>query len=213
MTYKLLILEDDPFARLSISSATTNLGLAPIIVESSPNIALDKAAKVMPDAAILDLHLGSGATGLDVAVALRKLNPEIGIVLLTSYEDPRLLNPSLPKPPSGTVYLVKKDIENLKELGEAVELSVSQGVTKSDSKNTTAFGKMTDSQIETLRLIANGLSNSEIAKQRFITEKSVELTITRLSKKLGIAGSPDYNQRVRIARIYFRSIGLKYDEE
>lgn len=212
MSPKILVLEDNNFIRLSVSTALYELGLPTTIVEGSAEVALAKAKQAIPDVAILDLHLGLGPTGLDVAVALRKLNPKMGIVFLTSYEDPRLLNPSLPSPPAGSVYLVKNAISDMSELRFAVKTAISQGETKKGNGLGGELGTMSDSQIETLRLVAQGLSNSEIAKSRFITERSVELAISRLSKRLGLVSAPDSNHRIRLARIYFRSIGLNYEE-
>lgn len=212
MSPKILVLEDNNFIRLSVSTALYELGFPTTIVEGSAEVALAKAKQAIPDVAILDLHLGLGPTGLDVAVALRKLNPKMGIVFLTSYEDPRLLNPSLPSPPAGSVYLVKNAISDMSELRFAVKTAISQGETKKGKLLRGELGNMSDSQIETLRLVAQGLSNSEIAKRRFITERSAELTISRLSKRLGLVSAPDSNHRIRLARIYFRSIGLNYEE-
>lgn len=212
MSPKILVLEDNNFIRLSVSTALYELGLPITIVEGSAEVALAKAKQAIPDVAILDLHLGLGPTGLDVAVALRKLNLKMGIIFLTSYEDPRLLNPSLPSPPAGSVYLVKNAISDMSELRFAVKTAISQGETKKGNGLGGELGRMSDSQIETLRLVAQGLSNSEIAKRRFITERSVELAISRLAKRLGLVSTPDFNHRIRLARIYFRSIGLTYEE-
>jgi DNA-binding NarL/FixJ family response regulator len=74
-----------------------------------------------------------------------------------------------------------------------------------------AFGSLTDVQVETLKLVAEGLSNSEIAIQRSVSQKSIEQTIARVSKALGITPDSKSNQRVHIARVYFRSIGAKTD--
>jgi DNA-binding NarL/FixJ family response regulator len=74
-----------------------------------------------------------------------------------------------------------------------------------------AFGTLTDVQIETLKLVAEGLSNSEIAIQRSVSQKSIEQTIARVAKALGITPDSKSNQRVHIARVYFRSIGAKTD--
>jgi len=207
MSIRVLVLEDDPFTRLSVVSALVHFGFSVIAEESDPASALARAKAARPEVALLDLHLGTGATGLDVAQELRRLNPKIGIVMLTSYEDPRLLSPSLPPVPRGTVYLTKRAIQNLAVLRTAVLEAAISALDNSEPTHTPAFGKLSDTQIETLRLVAQGLSNSEIAKNRFVTEKSVETTIARVAKSLGIISGPSSNQRVHIARVYFRSIG------
>ena len=66
---------------------------------------------------------------------------------------------------------------------------------------------MTDIQVETLRMVAQGHTNSEIAKQRFVTEKAVEQTIAKIAKALDIPAATNQNQRVHIARVYFRLTG------
>ena len=68
---------------------------------------------------------------------------------------------------------------------------------------------LTDSQLETMRLIARGLSNAEIAKIRGVNEKSVEQTISRLIANLHLPSGPDKNQRVQISRLYFEKTGSK----
>ena len=211
MALKVLVLEDDPFTRLSVVSALRHFGFNVVAEEADPASALEMASLSNPEVAMLDLHLGKGATGLDVAKELRRVNPRIGIVMLTSFEDPRLLGPSLPPVPRGTVYLTKRSIQNLTLLKGAVLEAAENARNQSQVEHVSAFGRLTDIQIETLRLVAQGLSNSEIAKQRFVKEKSVELTISRVAKSLGILNSPSANQRVHIARVYFRSIGAMQD--
>jgi len=211
MALKVLVLEDDPFTRLSVVSALRHFGFNVVAEEADPASALEMASLSNPEVAMLDLHLGKGATGLDVAKELRRVNPRIGIVMLTSFEDPRLLGPSLPPVPRGTVYLTKRSIQNLTLLKGAVLEAAEKARNQSQVEHVSAFGRLTDIQIETLRLVAQGLSNSEIAKQRFVKEKSVELTISRVAKSLGILNSPSANQRVHIARVYFRSIGAMQD--
>ena len=211
MTLRVLVLEDDPFTRLSIVAALRHFGFDVVAEEAEPGKAIERALNVKPEVAMLDLHLGKGATGLDVAKELRRVNPRIGIIMLTSFEDPRLLGPSLPPVPRGTVYLTKKSVQNLALLKAAVNDAAAAALDNSESENVSAFGRLSDVQIETLRLVAEGLSNSEIAKRRFVTEKSVEVTISRVMKSLGISASAGLNQRVHVAGIYFRSIGANLD--
>lgn len=211
MTLRVLVLEDDPFTRLSIVAALRHFGFDVVAEEAEPGRAIERAMAVKPEVAMLDLHLGKGATGLDVAKELRRVNPRIGIVMLTSFEDPRLLGPSLPPVPKGTVYLTKKSVQNLTLLKAAVNEAAAAALENNEPENESAFGRLSDVQIETLRLVAEGLSNSEIAKRRFVKEKSVELTISRVAKSLGIVNSNSVNQRVHIARVYFRSTGVMQD--
>jgi two-component system, NarL family, nitrate/nitrite response regulator NarL len=213
MKLRVLVVEDDPFTRLSVVAALRHFGFDVVAEEAEPGRAIERALAVKPEVAMLDLHLGKGPTGLDVANELRRVNPKIGIVMLTSFEDPRLLGPSLPAVPKGTVYLTKQSVQNLSLLKSAVTEAAAAALSNGEAANQSAFGKLSDVQIETLRLVAEGLSNSEIAKRRFVKEKSVELTISRVAKSLGIVNSNSVNQRVHIARVYFRSTGVLQDAQ
>lgn len=65
----------------------------------------------------------------------------------------------------------------------------------------------TDIQIETYRLLARGLSNSEIAKSRFVSEKSVEQIVARIAQHLRVSPDRSQNLRVVLTGEYFIWIG------
>jgi len=127
------------------------------------------------------------------------------VVFLTSFEEPRFLNPKLGELPEGSVYLVKSEITEMSVLEAGIAAAMAK---LGQLPPAGRIQVLSDTQIETLRLVAQGLSNAEIAKQRFITEKSVEITISRIAKTLGITNEPTKNQRVHIANVYFRSRGI-----
>jgi len=206
-----IVVEDDSLTRLSLVAALEQSGINVLAHTGNAGEALAEALRLKPNLALLDLHLGSGPTGIDVARALRRTDPSIGIVFLTSYDDPRLLTPSLPPLPAGSQYITKRSVSDLAVLLEAIDRSIS---TKRSSarQHIPAFGELSDVQIETLRLVAQGLSNAEIAKRRFVKPKSVELTISRVAKALGITSDSTQNQRVHIAKVYFRALGIDVAE-
>jgi two-component system nitrate/nitrite response regulator NarL len=206
-----LVVEDDSLTRLSLVAALEKSGIFVAAHTSTAGEAIAEASKTRPNVALLDLHLGNGPTGIDVARALRRTDPSIGIVFLTSYDDPRLLTPSLPPLPAGSRYLTKRSVTDLKILLDAIGASMSTKRSAA-SQHIAAFGDLSDVQIETLRLVAQGLSNAEIAKRRFVKPKSVELTISRVAKALGIAQDSSQNQRVHIAKVYFRAVGSEVAE-
>ena len=206
---KVMVVEDDAFTRFTLIST---LHLSNFIVVAEANNsgeAIIKAEKFKPDVVLLDLDLGKGPTGVDLAVALRNKYPKIGIVILTSYSDPRLHRSSIPDLPSGSIFLVKQDISNPREIENKV-LASSQNPVGIDSVKVPNKFELSDTQIETLRLVAQGLSNLEIAKQRFVTEKSVELTISRVAKKLGISRDQASNQRVQLVKKVLELTGKNY---
>jgi DNA-binding NarL/FixJ family response regulator len=154
------------------------------------------------DVLIADIHLGTELSGADVARVAEEQNPEIGVVYLTSYEDPRLALGGAPVLlVKNSVYLVKQSIESGTELVEAIE-TVRNKRGGGLSTPATPLAKLTDRQMQTLALLAEGLSNKEIARKRGITEQSVAISINRISKALGVSPHLDRNQRVHLARVY-----------
>jgi len=134
-------------------------------------------------------------------------------VMLTTYSDPRLLRANLPDIPAGTEYLIKSNVGEIRIVSEAIQRAISNASSPKVKSRQPRHDiprdiqGMTDIQIETLRMVAQGHTNSEIAKQRFVSEKAVEQTIAKIAKGLDIPAATNQNQRVHIARVYFRLTG------
>lgn len=203
------MLEDDSFTRLTLVTTLRTAGLIVVAECSTASEALESHALHRPAVAVLDLDLGPGPTGLDVAHALRRSDPRIGIVFLTSFHDARLVTGNGQQAPGGSQYLVKQNIESLSTILSAIRSSMgSRTLSHPGASGLEEFGSLTATQIETLRLVAEGLSNKEIAHRRNVREKSVEQTIGRIAHALNITTSLSSNQRVNLAKAYFRLRGV-----
>ena len=207
MTVRVLLVEDDAFTRTTLASALRLHGIQVVAVADGVESGME-AARMHPfDVAVLDLDLGAGPTGIDLSHGLRRLRPDVGIVMLTSFADPRLLSTSLADLPLGSAYVVKQSLHSMELLTTAIEAAAD----RRGGGATEAFVTgLTKSQIDTLRLLASGLSNAEIARVRVVTEKSVEQAVARTAKRLGVMASPSANQRVALAREYFRLTGAMH---
>lgn len=211
---RVMVVEDDDFTRSTVVSALQIQGIDVVGQSSTVSPAMTLFNELKPDAVVLDLDLGAGPNGIDLAIAIRRKRPNVGIVILTTFEDPRLLHPKIPAPPTGTVYLVKRKVAEIGSLFKSIEKSIEN---VKNIKNTPAvakevapeLAKVTESQLETMKLIAEGHSNSEIAKIRGVSEKSIEQTISRLVAHLDIPKGAKSNQRVQISKIYFRLTGSR----
>jgi len=211
---RVMVVEDDDFTRSTVVSALQIQGVDVVCETGSVGPAMKLADELKPDAVILDLDLGAGPNGIDLAIGLRRKNPRIGIVLLTTFEDPRLLNAKIPNVPIGSEYLIKRQVGEIQTLYKAILkaiASASNGKNLSVNKNqgSPELEKVTDSQLETMRLIAKGHSNAEIAEIRGVTEKSIEQTISRLVSNLDLPKTGKGNQRVQISKMYFRLTGSR----
>lgn len=209
---RVMIVEDDDFTRAMLLSSLKLEGMDVVGDSATVRGAISIMENLKPDIAIIDLHLGSGPTGLDLALSFRLRYPRVGIVLLTTYDDPRLLAPNLPALPLGAVYLVKRDLTTISLLVQAIDVALSNvresmPTTSKKFLHSNPLEAITDSQIETMRLLAHGLSNKEIASTKGISEKSVEQSITRLGTQLGISRDDSKNIRVQITKMYYQLTG------
>ncbi|MEY3733277.1 MAG: hypothetical protein RL347_636 [Actinomycetota bacterium] len=203
MARSVLLVEDDNLVRAALAAGLTHHGFA-VTAVGDARAAMATFTESTPDVAVLDLHLGPGPTGIDLAVGMRQHVPGIGLVLLTSFTDPRLLRTSLDTIPAGMLYLVKQSVDDLSLLATAIHAAPEAAAS---SATPAPRSPLTTAQADTLRLLAAGLSNSEIARVRVVTEATVEKTIARTAQALGIAYEEGTNQRVALARAYFTLIG------
>jgi DNA-binding NarL/FixJ family response regulator len=204
---KLLIVEDDSMMLQALSSGLIANGISNVEVANSASIAMQKFRTFKPDVSLIDIELRQGPTGVDVSHAMRKLDPNVGVVFLTSLADPRLVDSRLPELPEGSIYLRKNSVKNLSEVIEALNLAISGDLKEIKSKTDDDFLDLSKAQFEIIRLIAQGHSNLEISNIRVTTVKSTENAISRLAKKLGITNSTTASQRVLLARKYSELTG------
>lgn len=204
-----LVVDDDDFTRFLLVRTLASLGAMDVRETNASSAALRLADEAAPDLAILDLDLGPGPTGIDLAHGLRRLRPTIAIVVLSSYTDPRLMGVNR-ELPLGAVYLSKRDIGDADTLRTAIErvLNAPLGRRATDSSVRSGDGRrLSDSQVEVMRMIAQGYSNAEIARRRTLTEAAVEKAITRLIRQLDLIPGRGDNLRVLITQAYFERTG------
>ena len=201
-----LIVDDDKFVRTSLDGALSNSGFEVLGSVSTAKEALINYAEAPSDVALLDLDLGIGPTGFDLAQALRKLNQQVGIIFLTSYQDPRFASIGGIKAPKGSRYLVKSEIENISQITSTV-LQTKHRPFNDNVNHINRFEKLTDLQIDVWREVSAGLSSAEIANRRDISEKAVEAVLARIYTFLEIKKDKTNNPRIMLANSFKKFSG------
>jgi DNA-binding NarL/FixJ family response regulator len=206
---RLILVEDDPFTRATLGDALALHGFDVRARVGTAIDAIEAQLKHDPQVALLDLDLGVGASGIDVAIALRKKNPKIGIVFLTTYKDPRLINSNIPVLPEGSIFLNKLEMNSTAKIAIQISLAIVKPLVKRTMPwvRSGPLSSMSSSQIEILKDIAAGLSTSEIARTRGVSEQAIDKSIKKISKNLGIPKSTDSHMRVQIVRAFFENKG------
>jgi DNA-binding NarL/FixJ family response regulator len=203
-----LLVEDDVFSRSTLAAALLGANFEVRAQVSKASDAFKAVTKYSIDVAIIDLDLGPGANGIDIAVALRNINSKIGIIILTSYSDPRVANPNSLSLPKGSKFITKSTLTDFGVLIRAIlDLKAQPLSTKGASKILRVV--LSENQLSVLQGVAEGLTTKEIANRAGVSEKAVEGTITRLYSMLKLPRQNSLNPRVQLARAYFELSGKK----
>ena len=209
---KVLVVEDEPLLRALILTALEADGF---IVRGAANAseARTVADDFDPDVALLDIELGDGPSGIDLSMMLRKSNPEIALVFLTHIPEPRVVGVDNRAIPRNAAYLVKDRIAEPGVVKSAIDAALRDRVGREfrDDKKSHPLSEVSRSQLEVLKQVALGRSNSEIAQARGTTIRAVENLVKRALESAGI-NSGEGNSRVLAAREFIKVAGLPHDK-
>lgn len=203
-----LLVEDDVFISSTLAAALIGANFEVKGGVANAKDALAAVQKFSIDIAILDLDLGPGANGIDVAHALRQVQSSIGVIILTSYSDPRMANPDSLSLPKGAKFITKSTLTDFGPLVRAI-IELKSFPTSNQVNTKIKSSPFTTNQLVVLRAVAEGLTTKEIAKRLKVSEKAIEGTITRLNAILEISKDTSLNPRVQLARAYFDLAGKK----
>ena len=207
---RVLVVEDEPMLLGLVCAKLTADGFV-VRPAGSAAEAREVAKGFDPDIALLDIQLGTGPTGIDLAAILRIEYPNIGVVFLTHIPEPRLAGLSNNDIPKGSAYLVKDRIADPGVLVAAIEAAARNKVGNEFRDDKTFEHRMrsvSNSQIAVLRMVSLGMSNTEIAAQRKTTIRAVENLISRAIAAAGITATTSENMRVVAAREFIRTVGM-----
>lgn len=202
---RVLVVEDDPFVGSLLAEALRGQGFEVLQVDSA--LAAKKALKTFdPDAALLDIGLGTGPSGIDLAQYLRLKHPDIAPILLTRQS----VGTDAAAIPEGVGFLRKSLISDTTYLVSALEDALRDrgNPVRHDAIIEPALRALTKNQREVLHLLALGYSNAEIAKKRGITVSGAEQNVTAIFKAFGLDRNNAVDRRVEVVRRYIAAVGI-----
>ena len=215
---RVLIINDDAF-ELATMSASLRLHSTNIVGEANNMLIAENLFRSLQhEVVLIDLQF-SGEEAVGLLQRFRKMDPKLGIVIITSCPDLRLFGLLERNIPKGSRIILKRSVSDLSIITFALAECLNSAQDGSSMKwislhstihaNSflTILNEFTDIQIETLRLVAQGLSNSEIARVRFVSEKSVEQIVARIAQHLSISPDRSKNLRVILTGEYFKWLG------
>lgn len=193
----ILIVDDHAVVRQGLRAyLSTQPNLSILGEASSGQEAICLLGKLVPDVVLMDLVM-PGIGGVEAIREIKRISPRTQVLVLTSYHDDEHIFPALRA--GATSYLLKDvEMETLTDaiikaangepsLNSHVASRVIQEMHGVHAEADDSFGDLTEREVEVLKLIANGLSNTKIAEQLVISEYTVKGHVSNILSKLHLA--------------------------
>jgi len=205
-----LVVEDD---RLTLGLLAETLTQAGFVVGAAANASEARRMwSIMdPDAVVLDVDLGPGVNGFDLADAFRAQVPHLAVLFLSNLPDARFAGRNPATLPADAGYVRKDQLADSKALVialDAVLRGSGRDVPRHDRDPERPMADLSRTQVEVLRMVALGLTNQQIAAERGTTVKAVHNVITRAMLLIGEGAAEEGSARVVAAREFIRAAGL-----
>lgn len=205
---RVLVVEDDEFVRGLVAHTLTEAGFE--VATAGDVLEASRVFKDLdPDALVVDIHLGPGPTGMELAHSLKTRSPGVAILAISNYPTAASAGIST-ELPDDTAFICKKELTSANVLVDAVEavLRNSRLDIMGDTDLDSPLARLTTNQLAVLRLMAEGWSNGDIAEQRGATLRSVEQMCHRIFQRLEVNDDPRKSARVEAVKIYSRVFGI-----
>jgi DNA-binding NarL/FixJ family response regulator len=191
---RVILADDHPLFLSALEAALQEAGLVVLGTAGTGAEVLELADRCEPDAVLLDLCM----PGMDGVTCIRRLSalyPGLRIVVVSATDDESVIHSALA---AGAVCFVGKSVQpaDLVHAVRAVinarkggihyrgELPVTQlRAVRNDRRDTHGLTKR---ELEILRLVASGSSNSHLAKSLWVTEQTIKFHLSNVYKKLGV---------------------------
>lgn len=208
-TRRLLIVEDEPLTAALLADALGALGFEVAVAHSAAE-ARREIRGFDPDAALVDIVLGHGPSGIDLAHAIREQHPHIGVLLLTKYPDLETAGYHAEGIPAGCGFLRKDMVGDKVAIVAALDevLAERSERVRHDRDADRPLAALTRAQVEVLRLMAAGYGNEAIASRRDCSVSAVQNLIVGIYRRLEIEQGGEVNPRVEAIRRFVEVAGL-----
>ncbi len=204
----IVVTDDDKLVAMSLKTILESTGsISVLAVGSSGEEAIEMYERHKPDVMLMDIRM-QGMSGIDAGREILRRDPDAKILYLTTFSDDEYIISALGMGAKG--YILKQDFEVIAPSLEAVMRGQSvfgdkvigrlPGLIKPKETFDFAAHGITDKEREIIELVAEGLSNKEIAAKLFLGEGTVRNYISSLLDKLSL------RDRTQLAVLYYTEI-------
>ena len=211
---RVVIAEDGLIVREGIAGMLRRFGHEVVAAVGDAQALRDAVAEHRPDIVVTDVRMPPGYSdeGLQAALALRAADPDLPVLVLSQYVEQTYAAELLDSGRfAGVGYLLKDRIGEVTEFVDALT-GVAAGRTVVDpevvrqllSRRRDPLRRLTPREREVLGLMAEGRSNTAIARTLVVSEAAVAKHIGSLLAKLDLPPDADDHRRVRAVLAYLR---------
>jgi DNA-binding NarL/FixJ family response regulator len=171
--------------------------------------------RTRPDVVMTDVRMPPGGDdeGIRIAARLRKAHPQIGVIVLSQFTEPRYGMALLENGAEGRVYLLKERLHDRSDLRWAIEVAAGGGtmidpamvqilLDMSRDERKSPLADLTPREREVLAEMAQGRSNAAIGASLVLTRRAVEKHIGSIFLKLGLEDEQTVSRRVAAVLMY-----------
>ena len=193
---RLLIVDDDPLAALSLQTILSAKGFDVIATGHSGEEAIDLYDQLQPDLLLMDIRM-DGINGLEAARRILSRHSDAKILFLTTFSDDGYIKEAISLGAMG--YILKQNYENLPEtlrLAASGQVIYGEGVAQKlpgllaeqmrQGKQSAQADLLTRREAEIMALVADGKSNKEIASLLYLREGRVRNAVSDILLKLSL---------------------------
>jgi DNA-binding NarL/FixJ family response regulator len=207
MSLRVVLADDAALIRQALGELLERAGVQVVAQAGNGPSLLRAVEEHRPDVAIVDIRMPPTQTceGIRAALQIRDRFPSVGILLLSTFTEIDEAVELFTATASRVGYLLKDSVADLGELTSALT-RISEGGTVFDSKlvvellgrtrRTDPLDALTPRERGVLALMAEGQSNTGIAKTLWVTPGAIEKHIRHIFRKLAIPATPDTHRRV-----------------
>ncbi len=192
---RVLIADDHPHSSKGLGRLLDGEELVVVATAQSGAEAIELAAQLRPNVALIDVAM-PGLSGIEAARQLKKTCPETAIIMFSAYDYEAYVSASLQAGASG--YLLKdanidklvNAIKIVHEGGSVFDRRVTENTVRSLYVEPKAvrqrMPKLNGRQLEVLRLVAKGKSNTEIGEELYISDRTVQTHLMHIFRNLNV---------------------------
>ncbi len=208
MRRRAVVVEDEPMVA-ALTASALEVGGFDVRVAHNALEARRAVNAFDPDIAILDVGLGAGPSGVDLAHILSRRHPGLSLLVLTKVTDLRALGMSPADLPESCVHIPKSTIISTEQLLEIVDdVLGDRGLAHEQQTASGPLTTLSRSQLDVLRRAAQGYSTPEIARQRNCTTSAVEKLLGSVYLDFGISAGGPLVPRSEAIRVYITHAGI-----